>query len=104
MGDVSVLKLASPLYVALRLWLPAGNEGVVKVATPALSVPVPRVAAPFLNVTVPLGVPAEEVTVAVSFTDWPNVAGFTDEVSVAVVVALFTVWTTMGEVLPAQVL
>ena len=54
-------------------WLPRlSAEDVVKVAVPALNVPVPNVLAPSLNVTVPVGVPAPgavAATMAVKVTD-----------------------------------
>ena len=42
---------------------------MLKVATPPDKVLVPSVVAPSLNVTVPVGVPADPVTVAVKVTD-----------------------------------
>ncbi len=68
---------------------------MLKVATPALSVPVPNVAAPSLKVTVPLGVPlpgATAATVAVKVTDCPNTEGLAEEATVVVVPAALTVW------------
>ena len=55
--------------------------------------PVPSVVAPSMNVTVPLGVPAPgatTVTVAVNVTDWPNLDGFADGLSVVAVSAFST--------------
>src|SRR5215472_7917688 len=66
---------------------------VVKVAWPLLSVPVPMGVPPSRKVTVPTGVPdpgATADTVAVKVTDWPKTDGFTDEVTVVVVLALLT--------------
>ena len=62
--DVLGAKLPSPLYVAVRVWLPVARVVAVKVAVPLVSVPVPRVVVPSLNVTVPVA--PEGVTVAVS--------------------------------------
>jgi hypothetical protein len=68
--------------------VPALANAVVQVATSPLSVAVPRVALPFLKVTVPAGVPLNSgATVAVNITDCPTVEGFSDEISVVVVVA-----------------
>ena len=51
---------------------------VANVATPLpLSAPAPMGDPPSLNVTVPVGMPAELVTVAVRITLWPNVDGST---------------------------
>ena len=70
-------------------------------ADPALSVAVPSTVAPFLKVTVPVGIPeVEEVTLAVNVTDWLYEDGLMELVSVALLAALFTVWTRVGEVLP----
>ena len=69
---------------------PTASAVVEKVATLPEVVPVPRTVAPSLKVTVPpFGTPGE--TVAVKVTDWPKTVGLTDEVTVAVVSALFTV-------------
>ena len=73
---------------------------VLNVALLLLNVPVPNVVEPALKVTVPVGVPPDEVTVAVKVTDWPKVDGFTDDVSDVEVLAAFTVWVRTGEVLP----
>jgi hypothetical protein len=48
----------------------------------------PRTLDPSVNVTVPVGVPPSEgVTVAVKVTDWLNVDGFSDEMTLVEVVA-----------------
>ena len=69
---------------------------VEKVVVPALRVPVPRVVVPSLKVTVPVGVPTprcdSEVTWAVKVTDWPKTEGLTEEVTVVLLLAWFTVW------------
>jgi len=43
------------------------------------------------------------VTVAVKLTDWPVLAGFSDDVREVVVVAMFTFWLSGADVLPAKV-
>jgi hypothetical protein len=82
---------------------PSGSVDVVNVATPPLSVAGPRVVAPFLNVTVPVGTPAEEVTVAVKVTVCPEDDGFGDEVRDSAVGALLTTCFSTGEVLALYV-
>jgi hypothetical protein len=90
--EVPLLLLLSPPYAAVILWLPRAKVEVEKVACPEpLSVPVPIVVAPSLKVTVPVAVPLEPVTVAVKVTDWPVRAGFADEPSATIVLALLTV-------------
>ena len=80
------------------LWLAVLSVlvGKLAVVTPALvdSVPVPSVVAPSLKVTVPVGEPAPgavTLTVAVNVTDWPETEGLTEEATVVVVSALWTV-------------
>jgi hypothetical protein len=51
------------------------------------------------NCTLPVGVPPGLVTVAVKVTDCPNADGFKLDMTVVVVVALFTVWFTLLDVL-----
>ena len=53
----------------------------------ALNVAVPIVVAPSRNATVPVGVPAEPVTVAVKVTLWPAADGFREDVTVVLVLA-----------------
>ncbi len=77
---------------------PTASVEMLKVAFPALIVPVPSVAVPSMNVTVPVAVVG--VTVAVNFTDELYVDGFADEASVTVVLALFTTWIRSKDVLP----
>ena len=74
----------------------------MKVAMPALSVPVPSVVAPSLKVTVPVGVPAPgavAATVAVKVTACPNTDGLAEEESAVVVLAMFTVCVSAEDVL-----
>src|ERR1019366_6376851 len=61
---------------------------MLKVAFPALIVPVPSVVLPFVNVTVPVAV--EGATVAVNVTEAPYADGFAHEDSVTVVFVLCT--------------
>ena len=106
-GDVLVMKLTSPPYTAVMLWLPAVSAEVVKVATPPLSVPGPSVLAPSLKVTVPVGVPAPggtAVTVAVKVTDWPKVDGLLLETTTVVVPDWLTICglVSSGPVVPVK--
>ena len=64
--EVLVLLLVSPPYTAVILCAPVVAKLVLKVATPAVTVPVPMVVVPSLNVTVPVGV--VPVTVALRVT------------------------------------
>ena len=55
------------------------------------------------NWTVPVGVPVAgetAATVAVKVTLWPFADGFCDDVTVVVVLPLFTVWPLANEPLP----
>lgn len=69
---------------------------------PLLSVAVPSAPEPFLKVTVPVGVPPLDVTVAVNFTEAPNVDGFKEETTEVVLVACLTVCVSTAEVLPLK--
>ncbi len=88
-------------------WEPTASVLVVNMAWPALSrVPVPRMVEPSLKVTVPVGVPAPgllAVTVAVKVTDCPDSDGLAEELTSVVVLAFFTVWVSVLEVLPLKV-
>src|SRR5580698_6989121 len=67
-------------------------------------VALPRVLDPFINDTDPDTVPAySEVTVAVNVTVWPSEDGFGLAVSVVPVVACFTTWVNVAELLVANV-
>jgi hypothetical protein len=96
-GEVLVLLLASPLYVAVSEWLPTARLEVVKLAVPPPRAAMPRVAEPSWNVTVP--VTPEGVTVAVRVTAWPGVARFGEATRMVVDGALFTSSVTGGDVL-----
>src|ERR1051325_4250429 len=84
------------------VWLPTASAAVEQVATPlpfttcALQPPMLRPLS--LKTTVPVGVPlpgALTITVAVKVTDWPKTAWFTEEVIAVLVLALFTVMSTL---------
>ncbi len=77
---------------------PTASVEMLKVAFPALIVPVPSVVLPFVNVTVPVAVVG--ATVAVNVTEAPYADGFADEASVTVVLALFTTWISSKDVPP----
>ena len=62
------VKLPSPPYTAVMLWLPAVSDEILNVAVVPLIVPVPSVVLPSLKVTVPV---APLVTVAVNVTEPP---------------------------------
>jgi hypothetical protein len=80
----------------------------VKVATPEpftlfVACGVPSI----VNVTVPVGTPdagGAAATVAVKVTDCPNTEGFTEEVTLVVVLAWLTVCVKSGDVLPLKLL
>jgi hypothetical protein len=55
-------------------------------------VALPRAVLPFINRTVPVGVPAEDDTVAVKVTDCPSAEGVSDEVRTTEVGAWLTTW------------
>jgi hypothetical protein len=80
---------------------------VLKVATPdPFSVPVPSVVVPSLKVTASplpelMGLPLL-LTVAVNVTDCLKSDGFADAATAVVVVAWFTVWVRVEEVLPLK--
>ena len=97
-----MVKFDVPAYTAVMERAPADVFVVLNVATPApFRLTFPSVALPSLNATAPLGVtPVAEVTDAEYVTDCPYVEGFSEEVTVEVVVAsLFTVCVRIGDVL-----
>jgi hypothetical protein len=101
--EVLPVKLVSPPYTAVIECVPPDSADVVSVAVPPLSVPVPSVVPPSWNVTVPASVPvADDVTLAVRVRAVPKMEGLFDEVTVVVLVALFTVCVKVAEVLPAK--
>ena len=98
-------KLPLAPKVALIACVPAGSAVVVKIATPPpFTAALPRVVPESENVTLPPGTPAEEVTVAVNVTDWPNVEGLGEDESPVVVLAWPTVWRMNPEVLVPKLL
>lgn len=73
--------------------MPRARADVVNVATPPLSVPLPIGLPASKNVTVPVAVPAPGAVteiVAVKVTAWPEIEGFTEEVTTDAVLALLT--------------
>lgn len=63
-------------------------------------VPVPIAVVPSLKVTIPVGVPPLPVTIAVNVTDWPNIEGLADEVTVADVGLLLATFATKPSYCP----
>ena len=102
-ADVEALKLPSPLYSAVIVWLPTESDDVLTLAVPPLSATAVPIGDPLsLNCTVPVGVlppRAAAVTVAVNVTDCPKIDGFGAPLTVVVVFPLFTVWVCNGDVL-----
>jgi hypothetical protein len=79
--------------------VPTVSVETVRVLVP-VNVWVPSVAPPFLKVTVPeIAWPEGDETVAVKVTLWPKADGLPLDVTVAVVLYLFTVSLNFGEVL-----
>ena len=79
---------------------PTARAEVLYTALPLLTLPVPSVVPPSLKVTVPAAV-LEEI-VAVNVTEEPYAEGFEDDDIVVDVLALFTVWVSVEDVLPLQ--
>ena len=77
---------------------------MVKLPVPiAFSVAVPNVVFPSLMLTVPVGIaPVAEVTDTLNVTSCPTFDGFGLELTVVVVLALFTTCVTVADVLPAN--
>jgi hypothetical protein len=94
---VLLLSFVSPPYAAVIKFDPTASVDVLYVAIPPLIVAVPSVVPAFLNVTVPVAVVGESA--AMNVTEIPYVDGFADEVSVTVVLTLFTVWVSAEDVL-----
>jgi hypothetical protein len=93
--DVLVLKLVSPEYDAVIVWIATERADVVRVAAPPPdSAPLPMLTPPSRKVTVPVGVPEPgdlTPTSAVKVTDWPNTVGFVPDETTVPVVASRTV-------------
>src|SRR5262245_6267257 len=89
-AEVLAAKPVTPKKEAVSAWLPT-NSDVVRVARPvASSGAEPSRVLPSRKKTVPIGVPAGEVTVAVSVSNCPRTAVASDELSVVVVGASAT--------------
>src|SRR5207249_1283854 len=91
-----------------RPWLRVRLLQLVMAVPPSLKVTFPvGVPAPgLLAVTVAVGVPAPgllAVTVAVKVTDCPDSDGLAEELTSVAVLAFFTVWVSVLEVLPLKV-
>jgi len=86
------------------IWsVPVGRVVVVKVTFPPASVPAPNTVVPSVKVTVPVGVVVGDATMAVSFTDCPDVEGFREDVRVVVVTAWLTTWLSPPELVADSV-
>src|SRR5438034_3690820 len=101
-AEVLTANVALPLYVAVSGWVPTVSVDVTSEALPLTSVTVPSTVAPSLNVTVPVGTPAADVTVVPGATAGPLTAGLEAEVRLVGVVAVVTMWVTVGGVLAAE--
>ena len=89
-AEVLAAKPVVPEKEAVSAWVPTPSD-TVRVAWPvALSGAEPSTVLPSRKVTVPVGVPAREVTVAVSVTICPKTAVAVDVLSVVVVAASAT--------------
>src|SRR5207247_11226430 len=99
-GDVLARELASPAWVAARVFVPAVLG--VRLQLPAATLPV-HVSVPSLTVTFPVGVPPPDVTVNVTAIASPMADGFgVSPVVVVVVVAAVTGYVSPTAVLPAR--
>ncbi len=93
LGEVLPVKLVSPLYTAVIVWLPTVSALVEHCAVPpdkATALQPAIVAAPSLNWTVPVGVPlpgAVTLTVAVNVTLCPKTDGLAFDMTAVVVAA-----------------
>ncbi len=77
-------------------WAPTAREDTAKLATPAVTVPVPSAVAPSRNWTLPVAVLVDSL--AVNVTVCPKADGLADELKVTLEGALLTVWVSMAEV------
>src|SRR5207244_242642 len=88
---------------------PTLSEDVAQLARPWLRVRLLQLVMavpPSLKVTFPVGVPEPGllgVTVAVKVTDCPNTDGLAEGLAGVVVLAFFTVWVSVLEVLPLKI-
>ncbi len=97
-----MLKLPSLLYTAVIECEATESAEVTKVTEPPLNVLVARAVAPSLKVTVPVGVPTPgetALTVAVKVTNWPKTEGLAEDETAVLLLALFTTWLNVEEVL-----
>ena len=84
--------------------MPTGNAEITSVAAllrvpVVVRVPLPIVVEPSIKVTEPVGGANRPTRVAVRVTDWPALAGFREDVTVAVVeVAGLTTWLSTADV------
>jgi hypothetical protein len=94
------LKLTSPLYCAVTVWLPTLSDEVLVWPMPLLRVTGPPKFAPsIMNWMVPVAVPdpgAVAVTMAVKVTFCPLVDGLADEVTLVAVLSLLTTWVVVA--------
>src|SRR5438067_1065774 len=94
-AEVPGLKLPSPAYVAVTVWVPAARVAIeAAVADPSTSGTVWTSAPSTKNDTVPVAVPAPGATgatVAVNVTGWPKVEGLGVDPTVVVVSAVPTI-------------
>lgn len=82
-------KLPLPVNAATIECVPAARVEVAKVALPAETATFEaKVVAPSVNVTAPVGVPPDEVIVAVNVTEAPDVDGFAEDVRAVEVAAV----------------
>jgi hypothetical protein len=84
--------------------VPTGKAEITSVAVlvrvpVAVRVPLPIVVEPSMKTTEPVGGAKRPTRVAVRMTDWPALAGLSDDVTVAVVeVAGLTTWLNTADV------
>ena len=83
-------KFEVPEYVAVMEWAPPCKVAIGSDAVPAESGADPSGVAPSANETVPVGVPAVELTVAVSVNESPKPEGFGADATLLVVAAGLT--------------
>ena len=90
------VKFPSPPYSAVMECAPTVRVEMLKVAAPPLRLAVPSVVPPSENVTEPVGVLAEDETVAVRVTAFCTRTGFGEAVSPTAGAALLTVRVTLA--------
>ena len=91
---------ASPLYAAVIECMPRASVDKLNIAVPVFTGAVPSTLLPSEKVTVPVTAPPLVAMVAVNVTLAPNMLGFAVDASVVPVVAISTVCSRGGEVLP----